>query len=154
MLIDRKIERYVRDVAKYVPARDRVRMNRELTDLIHEMVYDYAGSETPDILDCKDVLRDLGTPEEVAKAYLESKKSRIEERSHYSSDMAIDWMQLIYHAMSVIGTILVIVGVIGIGTNQIDTMLPMFLGVVLALISVMGRSVLTSVLHVLPHHDD
>ncbi len=154
MLIDKKIERYVRDAAKHVPARYRGGMSRELTDMIHEMVVDYAAGEEPDVLDVRDVLRDLGTPEDVASTYMESKLNRVEEHHRRTRGEFIDWAQLIYRGLSILGAVLVIIGVIGIGTQRIQTMLPLFLGVVCALVSVMGRSVLTSVLHILPHHDE
>ncbi len=152
MLIDKKIERYVRDAARYVPAGEKGRMSRELTDMIYEVVGDYAAGEEPDILDVKDVLRDLGTPEEVAANYMESKRNRVEEHGHHAKELLRDWPKLFYSALSVIGTVLVIVGMIGIGTQKIDTMLPVFIGVVFALISITGRGVMTAVLHIRPDH--
>lgn len=146
MLIDRKVAGYVRAVTNQVPLRDRGRVDRELTDLIYEMMKEYAGGKEPDILDCRDVLRDLGTPEEVAAAYIETKQSgkKPGRTREFLASRSGRMLRLVYTILTVLAVCLVAFGLIGLGTQTISTMLPIFLGVVIALMIVLMRSVLTT----------
>ncbi len=140
LLVDRKIDQYVDSVAAKVPMWDRKRVREELTDLIHEMLADYAGTKKPDILDCKDVLRDLGTPDEVARMYLESGR----DRNGNPVKAPLGWEQsrrILSFAFSAVAALLVIIGVVGLGTQSYQATIPLFLGVVLSLISIVSRSV-------------
>ena len=74
MLIEKKINAYIHNVIVRLPLYARNGADQDLRDMIYEMLDDYAGDHEPDILDCRDVLRDLGSPAEMAEAYKQSVK--------------------------------------------------------------------------------
>ena len=79
MVIDRKIERYVREVMKYLPAGDRGLAQSEITEMLRDMVRDHAGDKEPDILDARAVIEELGSPEIMAMSWLEARHDFGEE---------------------------------------------------------------------------
>lgn len=144
MIIDSKIERYVHEVTRYIPLGERSQVGEELTLMIKDMVIDYAGNKKPDILDCKEVLQDLGTPEEVAEAYIETHEARRKagrEKGFFESKKG-QLAQLVCTLISIVAAILVCVGIVGLGTHLISTMLPLFLGVILALGTGAGKVII------------
>lgn len=158
MLIDKKIQRYVQDVAKYIPARRRKAAERELTDMITDLVRDYAGDREPDILDARQVIEELGEPEMMALSYMESAVEtdvHSEERAARPSATGIreafrslsvakmnKVLSLVLMVFTVLAVVFICFGMIALGTHMITTMLPVFTGCVLALVSLAGRSVI------------
>lgn len=152
MLIDKKVQSYVRAVTNRVPAKEKGRVTRELTDMIYEMMEGYAGDHEPDILDCRDVLRDLGTPAQVALTYMETKKDkkrRAKKKAGNTLGTILDTnrMQLLhimYLILAVAAAGMVIVGIIGLATQAFLTTLPIFLGVVIEVLLALARSFFVS----------
>ena len=56
MMIDRKIQRYVKDVVAFLPARMKNGAEQEISEMITDLVRDYAGDREPDILDARKVI--------------------------------------------------------------------------------------------------
>ncbi len=152
MLIDKKVQKYVHAAAASVPAKERGRLTRELTDMIYEMMEGYAGDHEPDILDCRDVLRDLGTPEQAARNYMESKETKRTVRKHARAKALgelvdgrrMEFLRIIYLILAVAAAGMVIVGIIGLATQGLTTTLPIFLGVVIEVLLAVMRSIFES----------
>ena len=158
MVIDRKIERYVQEVIKYLPARDRGEAQSEITEMLQDMVRDHAGNKEPDILDARAVIEELGEPEIMAMSWLEARHDFGEDReedpaiaqwmSSFVPADRISWKKLnraasiLLMTFSVLAVFFVCFGIIALSTHMITTMLPIFLGCILGLVAAAGRSVL------------
>lgn len=151
-LIDKKVQSYVHAAAARVPARERGRLTRELTDMIYEMMEGYAGDHEPDILDCRDVLRDIGTPAQSAERYMESKAVRRTEKKHAGrkgvfaslNGRRMELFRLFYMILAVASAGMVIIGIIGLATQALTTTFPIFLGVVVEVLLALMRSIIVS----------
>lgn len=145
MLIEKKIQTYIQDVTKHLPMRMRADAASEIRGLIDDMLEDYAGEDGPDILDVRDVLRDLGKPEELAQSYKEQTHIAHEKEKASKGIFTEDSKQRL-HIISMILTFvavgLVVFGIIGLSVHLVSTMLPIFLGLVIALGVVMSRTFL------------
>jgi len=161
MVIDKKIQRYVGDVVAFLPQHRRSWAERELTEMITDLVRDHAAGREPDILDARAVLEELGDPEVMALSWMEV--DDIDERERSSSAVGavrsaagrgsgrpaitaslnrlVSAMLLVF---TVLSFVLTGVGIVALSTHAINTMLPVFLGCVLALASLAGRTLMTS----------
>lgn len=152
MLIDKKVQNYVRAVASKVPAKEKGRVTRELTDMIYEMMEGYAGDHEPDILDCRDVLRDLGTPDQVALNYMETKETRkkhvkgktLRALENLFDGKRMQLLHMMYMILAVAAGAMVLVGIIGLATQAFPTTLPIFVGVVIEVALAILRSIVVS----------
>ena len=120
MLIEKKINTYIHNVIVRLPLYARNGADQDLRDMIYEMLDDYAGDHEPDILDCRDVLRDLGSPAEMAEAYKQS-------------------VNTVSAVLMVVAALLIGFGLVAVSVKLTSSMLPLFIGAVLALVSVTGR---------------
>ena len=156
MMIDRKIQRYVKDVVAFLPARMKNGAEQEISEMITDLVRDYAGDREPDILDARKVIEELGDPEMMALSWLETAEEMKRESSpakHLAAGAGFDLelpslekMNRVLSFLMLIITVMAVVcigfGLIALGTHLISTMLPVFAGCVLALLSLAGRSVI------------
>ena len=156
MMIDRKIQRYVKDVVAFLPARMKNGAEQEISEMITDLVRDYAGDREPDILDARKVIEELGDPEMMALSWLETAeemKSESSSAKHLAAGAGLDLelpslekMNRVLSFLMLIITVMAVVcigfGLIALGTHLISTMLPVFAGCVLALLSLAGRSVI------------
>jgi|GEM_PF-1868889 hypothetical protein len=172
MLIENRIERYVTEVTSNLPVYDRGRAGREISAMIRDMIRENAGGREPDILDARAVIGELGSPADMAGAWLEMKEEerirREEEREAYGPEEEAGlsgWfrgaageirrsglpashltrervLNAVLAVLTVLAVCLVAFGLIALGTRTIHTMLPVFLGCVMALLVMTGRGVL------------
>ncbi len=158
MIIDRKVERYVQEVTEYLPGRMRGEAEHELTELLLDLIRDHANGKEPDILDARAVIDEMGSPELMAMSYLETKGETKTEASPFTEGLdalgdALNLDPLTLGKMnrmvtvmlmifSVLAVVLVGFGIVALSTHAITNVLPIFLGCVLGLVAVAGRSVL------------
>ncbi len=155
MLIDKKVERYVESVVVFVPASMRARAARDVTDMVNDMIRDYASGREPDILDARAVIKLLGSPEEIALTWLATNEDRKHAKKEGSMfGIGIPWPEFLSSArtqrylsamlsfFTVLSVALIVAGILALGTHVISTMLPVFVGLVLALVSMTGKGVL------------
>ena len=158
MLIRRKIERYVGAVTSRLPMRYRSRAAKEITARIQETIDVLCGGERePDLLEVRGILKGMGRPENVAAEWLAETRKKSAAGAHSPGSLGIleiltlDFIPLekldallrnILGIFTVMAALLVILGLVALGTHAISTMLPIFLGCVLALGVVAGRAVL------------
>lgn len=156
MMIDRKIQRYVKDVVAFLPARMKSGAEQEISEMITDLIRDYAGDREPDILDARKVIEELGDPEMMALSWLETAEEMKRESSPVKQlaagtglDLELPSLEKMNRALSALMLIITVMavgcigfGLIALGTHLISTMLPVFAGCVLALLSLAGRSVI------------
>lgn len=157
MVIDRKIDRYVEAAVSYLPSRYRAEAAAEMKEMLTDLVIDHAGSNEPDILDAREVLRELGAPEIMAMSWLETREDldgdpsarrqmglvgRLTNMDAPSFNRLNHIVSMMFLVFLVLAVVFVAFGIIALSTHLISTMLPIFLGCVLGLVAVAGRSVL------------
>ena len=128
--------------------------------MIFRLIRECAGERVPDILDARAVIRELGAPENVALAWIDANEGRGESAQaafgmmrilekipvlkRVGPEKIVNRTSQILRICSVLAFLLVLFGIIGIGTHISTSMLPILIGGVVALITVMGRSVLVA----------
>ena len=137
MLIEKKINAYIHNVIVRLPLYARNGADQDLRDMIYEMLDDYAGDHEPDILDCRDVLRDLGSPAEMAEAYKQSVK--LERERNREQEGVRKLTNTVSAVLMVVAALLIGFGLVAVSVKLTSSMLPLFIGAVLALVSVTGR---------------
>ena len=157
MVVETKIENYVKKAVSYLPYKMRTEASADLEEMILDMVRDHAGSREPDILDARAVLRDLGKPEDMALSWIESQDGKNIQTSgpaawlaaHLAAldGLSIEKANHLLHVMTFVLSILAVLfvgfGLLALSTHVIDNMLPIFVGCVLALGVVAGRGALS-----------
>lgn len=154
MLIDRKIERYVREATSYLPGPMRAKADKDITGMIRDMVTDHAEGRQPDVLDVREVLRAMGSPEDTALSWYASNEDELREGETALRDLALPLIEFFNgeqtrNSVSVLVNVfmaasvcLVGIGLVALGTHTINSMLPIFIGCIMALAAAMGRGVL------------
>lgn len=127
--MERMIKRYVKEVLKYLPIRDRRQARTIITATIYERLEDYTDGLRPMKKDVKAVLRELGSPAKVAYAYYED--------FHEPLFRVPDFKSLSAYAVQ-IATVLAFV-LVGIGMVQLlvgsGTVISLVLGAVLGIVT-------------------
>ena len=128
-MMERMIKRYVKEVLKYLPIRDRRQARTIITATIYERLEDYTDGLRPMKKDVKAVLRELGSPAKVAYAYYED--------FHEPLFRVPDFKSLSAYAVQ-IATVLAFV-LVGIGVVQLlagsGAVISLVLGAVLGIVT-------------------
>lgn len=128
-MMERMIKRYVKEVLKYLPIRDRRQARTIITATIYERLEDYTDGLRPMKKDVKAVLRELGSPAKVAYAYYED--------FHEPLFRVPDFKSLSAYAVQ-IATVLAFV-LVGIGMVQLlvgsGTVISLVLGAALGIVT-------------------
>ena len=80
-MVERIIDRYVADVMRYIPPLERLKAERDLKEVIYEMLEDYMEGERPVGRDARAVIRDLGPAYYVASEYNQRKRKASSSRT-------------------------------------------------------------------------
>ena len=162
MFVKKKVERYVERAVRNMPLKYRGRAEREIRAEIYEAIDVLCGEREPDILEVREILKGIGRPEDKARSWLIKAKQEAGSKKRRLSTYGIlellsfDFISLekmnallqgILWVFTVLAVVLVVFGVVALSTHAISTMLPIFLGCVLALGVVAGRGVLNARLH-------
>ena len=134
-MVSRIINNYIDDVISKLPVRERKRAERELRAAIYEMLDAYMEGERPVGRYARAVLKELGTPQQVAEDYIEE---RMGGRRRHLPDIknAAPYMVRILFALSVA---LVIVGMVLLVTGLSNNMFPLLFGGIIALGVMIGE---------------
>lgn len=157
MVVETKIANYVKKAVSYLPYKMRAEAGADLEEMILDLVRDHAGTRKPDILDAREVLRELGRPEDMALSWIESRDgknvrtsgpadwlvSRLAALDGLSIEKANHLLQVMTYVLSILAVLFVGFGLLALSTHVIDNMLPIFVGCVLALGVVAGRGALS-----------
>lgn len=145
-ILDRKIAGYTEQAVKYLPVYLRFGAQKEMTELIRQMLEDYSGKKEPDILDLREVLAEIGRPSELAETYLEMRRRRREDRegAHLHLPKLGQIPQTLVSVILAVSVLLVLLGVFAVGTHATASMLPVFIGALTALVVVSVRGWLST----------
>lgn len=137
-ILDRKIARYTEQAVKYLPVYLRFGAQKEMAELVRQMLEDYSGKKEPDILDLREVLAEIGRPSELAETYLEMRRRRREERAGWQFRLPKPGQipQTLISVILAVSVLLVLLGVFAVGTHATASMLPVFIGALMALVVV------------------
>ncbi len=123
-MVSRMIDRYVDDVVERLPVRKRRQAATFLRRRIYESLRRYTGGEEPTNQDVRTVLRELGTPKEVARDYYEQIGSSFRLRKPDRQTV----LRYVVNILLVLSVALVIGGLIGLTLGLLETGFPVFLG--------------------------
>lgn len=124
VMASRMIDRYVDDVVERLPVHKRRQAARFLKRRIYESLMRYTGGEEPTNQDVRTVLKELGSPKQVAQDYYEQNGSGLRMKM---PDKAL----ILRYGVSILLVLsfaLVIGGLIGLTLGLLDTGLPVFIG--------------------------
>lgn len=107
--MDSLIERYVNDVVRRLPEKDRAEVSRELTANIQDMLPDDAGE-----METRDVLNSMGPPAALAEKY------RIKPRYLISPAVYDDYIRAVRRVVPLVGGILLVLGAVLGVVNTIE----------------------------------
>ena len=122
--IENKIERYIQEVLRQLPRSDRKVAREKLENTIYSMLEAFAGDRTPDSDDLRDVLRELGTPDQAAAAYYEMRDRNT------------------LRILMIIAVAILVFGLLGLILNAVSDVRLIFAGCALALIVQVAQSIM------------
>lgn len=128
-MVERIIDRYVADVMRYIPPLERKKAERDLKEVIYEMLEDYMEGERPVGRDARAVIRELGPAYYVASEYNTRKRKARHKRKVVARRVFDKLVQVIF-ALSMF---CVILGVAALALGITDNMIAIFTGAILAI---------------------
>ena len=134
-MVKKIIDQYVEDVVRQLPVSRRRQAEKKLRGAIYEMLTEYTDGEKPVSRDARAILRELGSPDEVADSYYRQRKKTRGTRRRSTGEAAwgfIRFMMILAAVFVTFGTILIVTGVTS------NTAL-VFAGAVLALMTMAVR---------------
>ncbi len=123
-MVERIIDRYVADVMRYIPPLERIKAERDLKEVIYEMLEDYMDGERPVGRDARAVIRDLGPAYYVASEY-NQRKRKARRRRRLAAGRALDRL---VHVILALSMICVVLGVAALALGITDNMIVIFTG--------------------------
>lgn len=130
--MERMIKRYVNEVLKYLPIRDRRQARAIITATIYERLEEYTDGLRPIKKDVKAVLRELGSPAKLAYAYYDDfhepfiKMPDLKKFSEHAAQIAA--------IVTILAFVLVGVGVVQLLAGR-GTVVSLVLGAVLGILA-------------------
>jgi hypothetical protein len=123
-VVERIIDRYVADVMRYIPPLERLKAERDLKEVIYEMLEDYMEGERPVGRDARAVIRALGPAYYVASEY-NQRKRKARRRRRLAAGRALDRL---IHVILALSMICVILGAAALALGITDNMIVIFTG--------------------------
>ncbi|MDO4805198.1 MAG: hypothetical protein Q4A32_10315 [Lachnospiraceae bacterium] len=138
--VENRIERYIRDVVSQLPRSERKDAREKLECAIYSMLREYAGDREPDLQDVREVLRELGTPDQAVAAYYELRDMRQEYEYEFGSDKT--WRLLpakgtVHRTLKVLmicAICMLLFGLLGLALHVVSDVRLIFAGCALALV--------------------
>ena len=106
-MVRKIIDQYVDDVVRQLPVSRRKQAEKKLRGAIYEMLAEYTDGEKPVSRDARAVLRELGSPDEVADSS-GGKRGRIPAQTAWR---IIRFMMILSAVLVTVGTLLIVTGV-------------------------------------------
>ena len=129
------IDQYVDDVVRQLPVSRRKQAEKKLRGAIYEMLTEYTDGEKPVSRDARAVLRELGSPDEVADSYYRQRRKT--GRKHGKIPAETAWK--IIRFMMILSAVFVISGTLLIVTGVTSNTALVFTGAVIALLVMVVR---------------
>lgn len=128
-MVEKIIDQYVAEVMRYIPPLERRKAEKDLKEVIYEMLDDYMEGERPVARDARAVIRELGPAYYVASEYNHRKK-KARRRRKMIAGRAFDRLVQIIFALSMT---CVVLGVAALAFGLTDNMIAIFTGAILAI---------------------
>ena len=128
-MVAKIIDRYVAEVMRYIPPMERLKAERDLKEVIYEMLEDYMEGERPVGRDARAVIRDLGPAYYVASEY-NQRKRKARRRRRIAAGRALDRLVHVIFALSMT---CVVLGAAALALGITDNMIAIFTGAMLAI---------------------
>ena len=123
-MVAKIIDRYVAEVMRYIPPMERLKAERDLKEVIYEMLEDYMEGERPVGRDARAVIRALGPAYYVASEY-NQRKRKARRRRRLAAGRALDRL---IHVILALSMICVILGAAALALGITDNMIVIFTG--------------------------
>ena len=134
-MVRKIIDQYVDDVVRQLPVSRRKQAEKKLRGAIYEMLTEYTDGEKPVSRDARAVLRELGSPDEVADSYYRQRRKT--GRKHGKIPAETAWK--IIRFMMILSAVFVISGTLLIVTGVTSNTALVFTGAVIALLVMVVR---------------
>lgn len=128
-MVSRIIDQYVDDVTQQLPIGVRRTVERDLKDIIYQKLDDYTEGQRAVSRDVRVVLREMGSPDEIADLYYVELAKRKKKKRKKMSQSLEDTSRLILGA----GALLIVLGMVLLITGVTSNVMPIMIGAVLAL---------------------
>ena len=104
----------------------------------------YAGDRMPDSHDLRDVLRELGTPDQAAAAYYEMRDRKLElrKKKEVRIPLRIEAVRDALRILMIIAVAMLLFGLLGLILNAVSDVRLIFAGCALALIVQVAQSIM------------
>ena len=129
------IDQYVDDVVRQLPVSRRKQAAKKLRGAIYEMLAEYTDGEKPVSRDARAILRELGSPDEVADSYYRQRKRTGGKHRRIPDGAAVSLIRF----MMILSAVLVIFGTFLIVTGVTSNTALVFTGAVIALLVMVVR---------------
>ena len=128
-MVRKIIDQYVDDVVRQLPVGKRKQAEKKLRGAIYEMLTEYTDGEKPVSRDARAVLRELGSPDEVADSYYRQRKRSGGKHRRIPAGAAVKLIKI----LMIISVVLVTFGTLLIVTGVTSNTAFVFSGAVIAL---------------------
>ena len=129
------IDQYVDDVVRQLPVSKRKQAERKLRGAIYEMLTEYTDGAKPVSRDARAILRELGSPDEVADSYYRQRKKSVRKRERITAEAAWSFFRF----MMILSAVFVLFGTFLVVTGVTSNTALVFAGAVLALFVMVVR---------------
>lgn len=128
-MVERIIDHYVAEVMRYIPPMERFKAERDLKEVIYEMLDDYMEGERPVGRDARAVIRELGPAYYVASEYNQRKR-----KARHRRKIVMRWaFERLVQIMFALSMFFVVIGVAALALGLTDNMIAIFAGAILAI---------------------
>ncbi len=128
-MVSRIINQYVDDVTQQLPIAVRKSVDRELKDIIYEKLDDYTDGQRAVSRDVRAVLREMGSPDEIADIYYAEIDRRRKKKARENKQSLEDASGVVFG----VSIMLVILGLVLLIAGVTSNVFPILLGAVLSL---------------------
>ena len=112
-MVRKIIDQYVDDVVRQLPVSRRKQAEKKLRGAIYEMLAEYTDGEKPVSRDARAVLRELGSPDEVADSYYRQRKRPKGNRGKITAETVARFTRL----LMILSAVFVSIGILLIVTR-------------------------------------
>ena len=129
------IDQYVDDVVRQLPVSRRKQAEKKLRGAIYEMLAEYTDGEKPVSRDARAVLRELGSPDEVADSYYRQRKRPKGNRGKITAETVARFTRL----LMILSAVFVSIGILLIVTRITSNTALVFAGTIMGLLVMVIR---------------
>ena len=128
-MVRKIIDQYVDDVVRQLPVSRRKQAEKKLRGAIYEMLAEYTDGEKPVSRDARAVLRELGSPDEVADSYYRQRKRPKGNRGKITAETVARFTRL----LMILSAVFVSIGILLIVTRITSNTALVFAGTIMGL---------------------